>query len=156
MLMKFVRSAVRALIIRDGRLLTIQMRRGRGEIFYILPGGGQTHGETMEQSLRRECLEEIGVEPIVGPIAYVREYIGQHHTFAQAHKDFHQIEVVFRCQLPEGVEPGSGHETDKHQIGFRWVPLTELARLDFYPARLKEYVREADIHLDALYLGDIN
>ncbi|MGE9294234.1 MAG: NUDIX domain-containing protein [Puniceicoccales bacterium] len=154
--MKFVRSAVRALIIRDGCLLTIQMRRGKGEIFYILPGGGQVHGETLEISLRRECLEEIGVEPIIGPIAYVREYIGRNHTFAQAHKDFHQIEVVFRCKLPEGSEPGNGHETDKHQIGYRWVPVKELLEMDFYPAKLKEYIQEANICPDKIYLGDIN
>lgn len=154
--MKFVRSAVRALILRDGRLLTIQMRRGKGDIFYILPGGGQLHGETMPESLRRECLEEIGLEPVVGQVAYVREYIGRHHSFAQAHKDFHQIEVVFRCSLPDGQEPSDGHETDKHQIGIRWLTLDELERVDFYPAKLKEFIRETDIRPDALYLGDIN
>ncbi len=154
--MKFVRSAVRALIIRDGRLLTIQMRRGKGEIFYILPGGGQAHGETMPESLQRECLEEIGVQPMVGNIAYVREYIGRNHTFHLAHKDFHQIEVVFRCTLPEGAEPCDGHETDRHQIGIRWLSFSELAAADFYPAKLKEFIRESDIHPDALYLGDIN
>lgn len=154
--MKFVRSAVRALIVREGKLLTIAMRRGEGGIFYILPGGGQQHGETLPQSLCRECREEIGVEPLIGPIAYVREYIGRHHGFAHAHKDFHQIEVVFRCQLPEGVEPYSGAELDKHQIGIRWLPLQELPETEFYPAKLKEFLTGSDISIDALYLGDIN
>lgn len=154
--MKSVRSAARALIIKDGRLLAIEMQRGKGPVFYILPGGGQTHGETLEATLRRECLEEIGLEPIIGPIAYVREYIGRNHTFKEAHKDFHQIEVVFRCSLMEGSMPKAGIDTDKNQIGFRWIPLSDIEQIDFFPAVLKTFIRDGAVEIDSLYLGDIN
>lgn len=154
--MRFVRSAVRALIVKDGRLLTIEMSRNGKDIFYILPGGGQLHGETLEQSLRRECREEIGVEPEVCQIAYVREYIGRNHKFRQAHKDFHQLEVVFHCKLNGKVQPGEGIEHDKHQIGIRWIPLSELAQTELYPAELKNHIHGERFALDGTYLGDIN
>lgn len=154
--MKSVRSAARALIVHHGELLTITMRRGRGQLFHILPGGGQRHGETLHQTLLRECREEIGLEPIVGPIAYVREYIGRNHGFRQAHREFHQIEVVFRCQLAPGATPAAGHEADKHQVGLAWIPLGQLPEVEFYPACLKEHIRQNDIRVDPLYLGDIN
>ncbi|WOO41146.1 NUDIX domain-containing protein [Rubellicoccus peritrichatus] len=153
--MKSVRSAARALIIQDGKLLTIEMQRGNEPVFYILPGGGQVHGETLEATLKRECLEEIGIAPVMGPIAYVREYIGRNHTFKEAHKDFHQIEVVFRCSLPNG-ETKVGIDMDKNQIGVRWIPLDELEQLDFFPAVLKEYINNGEVAIDREYLGDIN
>ena len=73
--MQSIRTASRALIIKDCKLLTIQMRDSSG-IFYILPGGGQQHGETLKESLVRECKEEIGALVTVGELLYIREYIG--------------------------------------------------------------------------------
>ncbi|MEM1095652.1 MAG: hypothetical protein AAGJ10_13715, partial [Bacteroidota bacterium] len=49
-------SMIRALVIFKGKLLTIKMQDSSG-IFYILPGGGQRHGETLREGLMRECLE---------------------------------------------------------------------------------------------------
>ncbi len=155
--MRAIRTAARALIIQEGRLLTILMRRPGEVDFHILPGGGQAHGETLEQSLRRECLEEIGVEPVIGSIAYVREYIGKNHTFHRQHRFFHQLEMVFHCQLPPQAAVAMGKSHDKHQVGVEWVPLAVLPDTNFYPAKLKSFIaRGADIRGQSLYLGDIN
>ena len=54
-----IRNAVRALIIREGRILLLRKEDERGERF-ALPGGAQDLGETLEQALNRECQEEIG------------------------------------------------------------------------------------------------
>mgnify|MGYP001246774977 FL=1 len=56
--MRHIRTAARALIILDKKVLTIKMCDKTG-IFYILPGGGQRHGESLTDALIRECLEEI-------------------------------------------------------------------------------------------------
>lgn len=155
-MLKWVRSAARALIIRDGKLLAIQMRRVPGDTFYILPGGGQKHGETLIDTLQRECREEIGTQVEAGEIAYVREYIGRHHHLRKLHKDFHQLEVVFHCKLPHGVVPAPGHEHDKHQVGVEWLPLESLNGIEFYPEVLKRLVIDGEISSARLYLGDIN
>ncbi|WP_309381759.1 NUDIX domain-containing protein [Cerasicoccus frondis] len=152
-----VRSASRALIIEDGKLLAIKMKRPREkEVFYILPGGGQQHGETLVTSLMRECREEIGIEPIVGTVAYVREYIGRNHSFASKHKHFHQLEVVFFCRLPEGVTIDLSTNGDKNQIGIEWLPLEDLPKANFYPRKILEFIREGALSVDPIYLGDIN
>ena len=65
--MRQIRTAARALIIQDQKVLAIKMRDRTG-IFYILPGGGQKHGETLRQSLERECLEEIGTKVDIGEL----------------------------------------------------------------------------------------
>ncbi|MEM8549336.1 MAG: NUDIX domain-containing protein [Verrucomicrobiota bacterium] len=155
-MMKWVRSAARALIVQEGKLLAIQMQRVPGEVFYILPGGGQKHGETLIDALQRECLEEIGSKVDVGEIAYVREYIGRHHHLRKLHKDFHQLEVVFCCTVPEGVMPAPGRGHDRHQIGVVWLPLEELPQMEFYPEVLKRFIDGGEITASRLYLGDIN
>ncbi len=151
-----VRSAARALIVREGQLLTIEMQRQGGDIFYILPGGGQSHGETLRESLLRECEEEIGVHPIIGKVAYVREYIGKHHTFADRHRNFHQLEIVFHCTLDPTCQVLSANDPDRHQIGIRWLPLDGLDAFEFYPKVLTRYVVDGQLEVEELYLGDIN
>lgn len=151
-----VRSAVRALIVEAGKLLTIRMFRGSGDEFRVLPGGGQQHREPLEQTLKRECLEEIGVAPNVGSLAYVREYIGKNHIFHDAHHNFHQLEIVFHCSLPPGVHPTIGSELDRHQIGIDWIPVRELTQHNFYPRIIASFVDGDRIAIEGQYLGDTN
>jgi ADP-ribose pyrophosphatase YjhB (NUDIX family) len=150
-----VRTAARAVVVRDGKLLAITMRDREGE-FFILPGGGQRHGETLADTLRRETHEEIGVALEPGPVLYVREYIGKNHGFAREHHHFHQVEVVFRCTLPDGAEIGAGSERDRKQVGLAWLELAKLGEHRLFPAFLKKCVRGGDLAVSPLYWGDLN
>jgi len=153
--MKWIRHATRAVIVRDGKLLVIKMC-DRSGIFYVLPGGGQKHGETMKQGLLRECREEIGIEVMIGPLLYVREYIGRNHSFSKYHRDFHQVETVFACSIPPKTEPVAGSEKDRKQIGFAWLDLEKLSEHRFLPADAIPMIQQNASHSDGLYLGDIN
>ncbi len=150
-----IRTAARAVIICDGKLLATKMRDRRG-VFYILPGGGQNHGETLEQAVRRECLEEVGLEVEVERLLYIREYIGKNHNFAKRHAAFHQLEHVFLCSVknPETASPGS--ETDNYQVGVSWLDLENLHLIRFYPESLKQYFKPEGCNPPSLYLGDLN
>ncbi len=153
-----VRSAARALIIQDERLLAVAMRDEKGA-FFILPGGGQRHGETLVQTIHRECLEELGVAVEVGELLYVREYVGRNHDFCKRHKNFHQLETVFCCRLrdPDAVFNTSGAARDKLQTGIAWVPLDTLETCRFYPAAIKPFFHKDGIEIGPQrYLGDIN
>ena len=153
--MKPIRTAARALIILDGQLLAIKMR-DRSGVFYILPGGGQQHGETLTQGLRRECMEEIGTQVEVGELLYIREYIGKNHEFRKFHGKFHQVEHVFRCSLPDPGGIGVGTELDKKQIGVEWIPLDDLKNRRFLPEAIKPFFTDSGFNADKNYLGDVN
>lgn len=58
--------AVSAAIVRDDRVLIVRRARPPAHGLYTLPGGGVELGETLEQAVMREVMEETGltVEPV--------------------------------------------------------------------------------------------
>ncbi|MGC9450653.1 MAG: NUDIX domain-containing protein [Oceanipulchritudo sp.] len=152
---KHIRSAARAVIISNGCLLATKMRDKRG-VYYILPGGGQQPGETLEDTVKRECLEEVGIPVNVVRLLYVREYIGKNHTFSKRHAGFHQIEHVFLCEVEDPTRACPGRETDNYQIGVNWLSLEAFAHIRFYPESIKPYITTAGVEFPSIYLGDCN
>ncbi|MEI8337557.1 MAG: NUDIX hydrolase [bacterium] len=62
----------RAIIFHDGKLLVV--RHNRDSSFVALPGGHLEQGEDVKECLRREIVEELGIEPEIGRLLYI-------HTF---------------------------------------------------------------------------
>jgi 8-oxo-dGTP pyrophosphatase MutT (NUDIX family) len=153
--MTHIRTAARALIIEDDKLLVIKMRDSSG-IFYILPGGGQHHGETLHESLTREVKEEIGVPVTIGAFAYLREYIGRNHEFRANHSNFHQVECVFHCSLTTHEGLGGGTEHDKKQVGIEWIPLLAVPEHRLLPKCIKSFFTASGFVAPNPYLGDTN
>ena len=120
-----IRNSAKAIIIRDGMLL-VTVNRDASSIYYLLPGGGQRHGETLHQTLRRECREEIGAEVQIGQLVLVREYLGKNHEFAEHDYDIHQIEFMFECGIPSTDTIEMGSDPDEPQTGMTWLPLALL------------------------------
>lgn len=54
-------NRVRAIIIKDGKLLTIK-RSKQDSVYFVFPGGGVEQGEDLETAMKRECKEELGIE----------------------------------------------------------------------------------------------
>lgn len=153
--MTHVRTAARALIIKDQQLLLVKNTDHDGE-WYMLPGGGQKKNDTLAQTLRRECLEETGYTVSMGPLVLVREYISNHHEFRDHDPDFHQIDLIFRCSLLHD-KATTPTEMDTMQTGIEWVELHRLKRLRIYPSVLKDCFDEHGLlPRENIFLGDIN
>jgi 8-oxo-dGTP diphosphatase len=146
-----VRLSIKAIIIRDGRLLVLKSRDAEGD-WYMLPGGGQEAGETVPAALCRECLEEIGTSARLGRLRFVRDYIGKNHEFS-ATDDSHQVELMFECEI-ESV-PTLGSRPDSMQTGIAWLELGELDRFRLY-RRILRTALVADATNAPVYLGDVN
>ncbi len=151
-----IRNSAKAIIIEDGRILLTRNKNETG-IFYLLPGGGQRHGESLAQAVVRECLEEIGVRVSVGELLLVRDYISDNHEFAQQDNDIHQVEFMFRCRIVKG-DIHVGEIPDDWQTGVEWVEVSRLDDVVLYPVAivgsLQRIARgEAP---QACYIGDVN
>ena len=153
--MNAIRNSAKAIIICDGCLLLIRNRDEEGD-WYTLPGGGQNHGETLRETLQRECQEEIGVHVRIGELRLVREYIGRNHEFAQQDGETHQIELMFECQIDASSTPTNGKTPDAHQTGVAWVPLSELQNCRLYPKILCQILKNGLSGLTTRYLDDVN
>jgi len=150
--MQEIRLSVKAIIIRDGRVLVLRCRDQDGA-WYALPGGGQVAGETLDQCLRRECLEELGCRVRMGPLRFVRDYISWHHEFAAHDPNSHQVELMFEAYLES--EPSCPSQPDTMQEGFAWLDIASLPGCRLYP-RVLETALSSPASNEVTYLGDVN
>ncbi|WP_250846909.1 (deoxy)nucleoside triphosphate pyrophosphohydrolase [Aquisphaera insulae] len=120
------------LIQRAGRYYV--QRRPEGTVYagyWEFPGGKCEPGETPEQAVARECLEETGLAVAVSRLRHVIEH-RYPHGLVRLH--------VFDCEpVDPRAEPAQTHE-------FRWVHPRELETLRFPEANepvLRELVASA-------------
>jgi 8-oxo-dGTP diphosphatase len=128
------RLSVRAILIEDGRILLAHFIDASGE-WYVTPGGGVQHGETLEEAFHRELHEEIGARAEFGAVAFIREIIADRLETTNLPADFHQVEIFVHGRLlPDQtlrmVAP------DASQVGLVWAPLAQLDSLPFFPRGL--------------------
>lgn len=158
--MATTRIAGKAVIIENDRLL-VTCNEDRDGRFYLLPGGGQEFGESLAETVQRECYEEIGCDVIVGDIVFVRDYIGDRHeenleAFTNDRNVVHQVEVMFRCTLAPGEIPNNGPGADSWQTGVEWMPLDTLADQRFYPHAMCSWLLNGHKDECPIYLGATN
>jgi 8-oxo-dGTP diphosphatase len=115
------RQRVAAVIVRDDRVLMVRERgpdadgRHLGQEYWTLPGGGIQPGETPDQAVRREVLEEVGLE--AGDVTYLYDF-----PYPSGWTS------CFRVEVTGGGEPTLGHDDDlscecPRMVGFDWMPL---------------------------------
>lgn len=108
-----------ALVERDGRLLVTRRLEGTHLAgHWEFPGGKCEPGESPEQCLERELLEELGVRAVVGE---------EVHRTMYAYRDWRLDLRFLRAELAAEPRAMLGQE-------IRWVRRTELKSLTFPPA----------------------
>ena len=149
-----IRNAARAVIIRDDHILLLRKDGdGLGER-YALPGGAQELGETLEISLQRECLEEIGTQVEVLSLLHVADYFKPRDTIPPSTRQL--IEFLFLCDVPQDYQPTNGSRPDKHQVAVAWMELERLPSIKLQPRKLSELLRTPGQTLMPGYLGVID
>jgi ADP-ribose pyrophosphatase YjhB (NUDIX family) len=120
------RLGVRAVIVEAGRLLVVNAYPGDASDLWCVPGGGAERGQSLEENLRREVLEETGLPIEGGRLLAVSEF----HDPAAG---FHQVDLISRARL---LAPGAGAAiADPAGVvnRLRWLGPAELARVRFKP-----------------------
>ena len=132
---------VAAVIIRDGHVLVC---REDDDAYVMLPGGRVEIGEPSALSLKREILEELGMEGEVGALLTTSESF-----YRRIDEDFHEISLFYAATLPEtacpnGTSPWLVRQDEGHELSFYWVPLADdaLEAINLLPGWLPAQLRD--------------
>ncbi|MBU5590151.1 NUDIX domain-containing protein [Clostridium sp. MSJ-4] len=140
-----IRNSAKALIIKEGKILVSKIN-DNGDIFYIMPGGGQEVEELLPETLKRECAEEMGI--IVEPKSLVFVVEGLYG------ESFHRVDLVFLCDYVREIEGAEIHG-DKNQIGFQWLSIENLINEPLYPSKLRlQIINLFNNRKTEVYLGN--
>lgn len=128
---KHIEILVRGVCVKQGKLLVCQ---GKGSANTYLPGGHVEWNEQAELGLKREILEELGVN------ARVKEFLGVvEHTFIQKGERHCEINLVFAMSIA-ALSPDKAPEACEDWIHFKWVPLSALGRNHLEPWPLRKLI----------------
>ncbi len=135
-----IRNTVKAICRNQNNDILLLLKRYEdGREAYTLPGGSQEAGETLFQTLQRECEEEIGCAVHAGDLHYVCE----HFKPAKLGKPpRHKVEFGFACTVPGTYTPCMGHHPDPHQVDVVWVAQEKLAGIVLMPKGLTQILHE--------------
>lgn len=129
-----MRISSRAIIIKDNKLLTMfrrRIRNGEKVEYYVIPGGGLEDGETLEQNVIRELLEEMNVK------IKVLGYLG-------SLEDEKTLQHFFHCEIIEGTVKLSGEELDRMTAENYYEPMfVNLNSKELLDIHGKEFIEKA-------------
>ncbi|WP_459500635.1 NUDIX domain-containing protein [Bacillus sp. C1] len=142
-----IRNSVKAILIHAGKLLVTTYEDEEG-VYHLLPGGEQKVGETLDKTLKRECLEETGIEVKAGDLLFIRECFMD--------PEVHRVEFMYACTAVN-VNSKKRH-MDSKQIGISWLPIDELQHSPLFPIGIRKLIQ--DFHTgnysNPVYVGIID
>jgi 8-oxo-dGTP pyrophosphatase MutT (NUDIX family) len=136
-----MRKAVRAIVVKDGALLTMH-RNKFGHEYYTLVGGGLKPHEHDEQALAREVLEESGVRIINPRLVFIEpagDPFGDQYIY---YCDYHSGDLGLH---PESIE-AKINEHKQNMYTPHWLPLEDLPNAPFLTENLKKHILDSLNH----------
>lgn len=88
------RINVRAIVWRDGKLLAVKHKEpdGSESKYWAVPGGGLDPLESLHEGVKRELLEEIGIDAQVGELLFIQQFRSKRSDFDEELEFFFHIE----------------------------------------------------------------
>ncbi len=123
LLLKTVHVAA-GIIRKEGSDELLAVQRGYGDMLGLweFPGGKLMRGETPEDAVRRELMEELQVK-----VTNLRDF----YTVEYDYPDFHLSMECYYCSLADESDEPQKHD---RQLDIRWIPRTSLATVEWMPA----------------------
>jgi 8-oxo-dGTP diphosphatase len=120
--------------VKDGRVALLRrFVKSKGE-YYVFPGGGVEKGETPEEAVVREMMEETCLKVEVDRLLCVLKDDLRHEFY------FILKDISGKIMLGDGPERAEQSDDDSHEP--MWVALNKIEGLVLYPESIKRKVIE--------------
>lgn len=137
--MKNIRSA--GIILKDNRLLVMH-RIKNGAKYWVFPGGGVEEGESSEEAVARELLEETNLQVKVLRLLYRHRLTNKQG--GKQRQDFYLCEVVrgelgLQADSVEAERMGNSHQDTYEPT---WTTIDQAKDLLLYPLEIRDWLIE--------------
>ena len=119
------RLAAYAIIINDRKILLLDTR-STGKLF--LPGGGVNIGEKVEDALKREVREEVGIEIEIRKFLKFKESFFYYDPLKEA---YHNFSFFFLCKARTFNFLDNDKINDEEAVDPHWIEMNNLKENDF-------------------------
>lgn len=142
-----VQDRATGIVIHNENILLIE-RKKPNQHYWVFPGGGVEEGESIEEAVVREIVEETSIKVTIEKKLYT-------HFYDQAHKN-RGNQHFYLCRYESG-EPLLGESGEKKAMesGLEyykplWYPTSDLEKLLLYPLEIRDWLME-DLRNDFKY-----
>ena len=125
-----MRINLRCLIIQDNKLVLCKHVKKK---FYFLPGGGLEEGETINQGIKRELKEELGIDSSKIIIDQNIDVI--EHIFKDNSVNYHEINLIKNVYINADII-----KSCEDHIEFTAVKINDLPNYNILPLKIKDLI----------------
>jgi len=109
---------------------SILLCKNKNKDYYYLPGGHVEFGETLEEALTREILEETDLKIKKPKLLFILE-----NFFEQNNKFHHEINFVFEAKATK-----KNFKIKEGYLVFDWFSKKDIKKLNILPEKIKNFL----------------
>ena len=125
---------VYGVLIHENKMLLIKKSRGAYKGIYDLPGGGIEFGEKIEEALKRELIEETGINLESHIFVGHSEYFCKYLNDANEPRELHHLGLYYKVTASfDGIKSDpDGHDS----LGAEFIEIDKLDKIKIAPIAL--------------------